>query len=259
MPHSACVAYVDRWPLYSDHAARQGDIVERAGVGNEAMANDFDVAFRDGPVGVPRARCPDAELVVDAPRQRIAGIVGVIEERNVREIVAPVDLHRDVDPHRALAFGARVALPRGIDDFGAHPRLPRHAEEEPSVVVLADRYVDASLAAPLEIEKESPAIFTNRPSLGLREHRVAGGVQQVVNRLPADYVAARLRDRRGDATPIVALPVVEIVAAVEAREAPIESGLMFVMFRAELGERRPCRQARRWDGCTAGHRAEHSG
>ncbi len=215
---------------------RQGDVVERTGVGNEAMANDFDVAFLDGPVGVTRARCSDAELIVDTPRQRVAGIVRVVEERDVRKIVAPLDLHRDVDPHRALAFGTRVALPRGIDDFGPHPRLPRHAEEEAAVVVLADRYVDASIAAPLEIEKKSPAILTNRPSLGLGEHRVAGGVQQVVNRLPADYVAARLRDRGGDATPIVALPVVEIVAAVEAREAPIEAGLMFVMFRAELGE-----------------------
>ncbi len=97
---------------------RQLDIVERAGVGDEAMANDFDVAFLDGPVGVARARCPDAELVVDTPRLRIAGVVRVIEERDVREVVAALDLHRDVDPHRALALGARVALPRGIDDFG---------------------------------------------------------------------------------------------------------------------------------------------
>ena len=100
---------------------RHLDVVERAGVDDEAMADDFGLAGLDGPVGQARPRRADAELTVDAPGLGIAGVVGMVEDRDVREIAAALDLHPDVDPHRALTLGALVALARGVDDLARMP------------------------------------------------------------------------------------------------------------------------------------------
>ncbi len=202
------------------------DVVQRAGVDDEAVADDFGLVGGDGPVGGARARGADAELIVHAPRLRIAAVVGMVEDRDVRAIVAALDPHRDVDPHGALAFGARVALAGGVDDLAVDALSPRHAEEQSAVVVLADGDVAPRFAAPGQVEQEAAVLLAHRPALGLGEDRRAVLVDEIVDRLPAHLVARRLQDGRGDAAPVVGAAIVEVVAPVQAREAPVEPGLV---------------------------------
>ena len=200
------------------------------------MADDLGLAVLDRPVGGARPGGADAELSVHAPRLRVAGVVGMVEHRDVDEVVAALDLHPDVDPHRALAFGAFVALPRGVDDLGRHAFAPGHAQEETAVVVLADRHVGSGLSTPFEVEQESALVFAHRPALGLGQDRVLRLVQQVVDRLPANLVSALPGDGDRHSPPVVSLRVVKEVPAVDAREAPVEPGLMLMVFGAEFGD-----------------------
>ena len=212
------------------------DVVQRAGVDDEAVADDFGLVGGDGPVGGARARGADAELIVDAPGLRIAAVVGMVEDRDVRAIVAAGDLHRDVDPHGALAFGARVALAGGVDDLAVDALAPRHAEEQAAVVVLADGDVAARFAAPGQVEEEAAVLLAHRPALGLGEDRRAVLVDEVVDRLPAHLVARRLEHGHGDAAPVVGAAIVEVIAAVQAGESPVEPGLVRMVRGIGLGE-----------------------
>ena len=120
----------------------------------------------------------------------------MIEDRDVGQIVAAFDLHADVNPHRALTLGALVALPRGVDDFAADALAPGHPQEQPAVVVLSDRQVGSGFAAPFQVEHEPAILFAHRPARGLRQERVLGVIEQVVDRLPSDFLPARRGDRR---------------------------------------------------------------
>ena len=200
------------------------------------MADDFGLAGLDGPVGQAGPGRPDAELAVDAPGLGIPRVVGVVEDRDVRQIAAAIDLHRDVDPHRALALGARVALTRRVDDLGPHALAPRHAQEQAAVVVLADGHFGLRFTTPLEVEQEPAVLFAHRPPLGFGQDGVLRLVEQVVDRLPANLVAARLRDGERHSPPVVSLRVVEVVAAVHTRETPVEASLVLVVVGAEFGD-----------------------
>ena len=167
----------------------------------------------------------------------------MIEDGHVRQVLAAFDLHADVEPHRALALGARVALACGIDDLTADPLAPRHAQKQAAVVVLANRDVGLRLAPPFEIEDESSGrpgggYFAKRPALGLGEDGAAGLVEQVVTRLPPHVVfrrrSAAFTDRRRGATPVLLARVVKVITPVDTGEAPEKTGLMFVMRGTEL-------------------------
>ncbi len=180
----------------------QPDVVERAGVDEQLVADDLGLPGLDRPVRLARPRRADPELAVHAPALRVAGVVRMVEDRDVRQVVAPLDLHADVDPHRALPLGALAALACGIDDLSGNPRAPGHPQEEAAVVVFADDHVGPGLAAPLQVDGERARPLAHRPALGLGQDRHARLVQQVVDGFPAHGLAAGLGHRRRHAAPV---------------------------------------------------------
>ena len=240
----------------------QFEIVQLAGVDDQAVADDLGRAFRDVPVAHPRPCRPHAELAVHPPRLGVAGVHRVVEDGDVEEVVAAFDLHADVDPHRPLAFGLAVALPRRVDRFAGGVPGPGHAQEHAAVGHLVDRDVAVDrLAGPFEVEDEAVFLGPHGPVLGLGHEGVAFGVQHPVDRLPL-HLGPGLRHHGGRlAPPVVATRVVEVVAAdgagdvfrlvaaveplpervlvhrlaVDAGEAPVEPGLVRVMPGAVLG------------------------
>jgi hypothetical protein len=72
--------------------------------------------------------------------------------------------------------------------------------------------------------------------LGLGEDGLTLGVEEVVGSLPGDRGAGSLDDFGGVAFPVIALEVVEVVAAIDASESPIEASLVFVVSRAKFSE-----------------------
>ncbi len=207
------------------------------------MTQHFGLALRQREVRGPRPRRADAELRIDPPGRRVSGVVGVIEQRDVREVVSAVDAHPDVDPHRALSLGARVALPRGVDDFGRHPCTPRHTQEEPAVVVAADRDIGLRVTSPLQVDHEPAVRLAHRPARRFGEDDRTRRVEEVVHRLPAHFVlgarASASSDAERRAPPVVALRVVEVVAPVDARQAPEEARLVRMMGRPIFGQYAP--------------------
>jgi hypothetical protein len=85
---------------------------------------------------------------------------------------------------------ARSLRWRGVDHLARDPLAPRHAQEESAVVVLANRDVSFCFTPPLQIEHERAVPLSHRPALRLGQHRVAAGVEQVIDGLPADFLAS---------------------------------------------------------------------
>ena len=201
------------------------------------MPDDFGLTLLDRPVAFARSRRADAELAVHSPGLRVAGVVRVVEDRDVRKIGASFDLQTDVDPQCALALGAFVALSRRVDDLAGDSLAPRHAQEEPAIVVLADGHVGPGFASPFQIQLEGAVPFAHRPALGVgQDVFLRLGIEQVVDGLPSDLVATLLRDGGRDSPPVVARRIVEEVATVEPGEAPVEAGLVLVVLGAEFGD-----------------------
>src|SRR5690606_31221662 len=67
------------------------DVVELAGVDEQAMADDLGLTGRDRQVGLALARRADTELAIDAPGLWITRIGWMVEDRDVREVVPRVD------------------------------------------------------------------------------------------------------------------------------------------------------------------------
>ena len=154
----------------------------------------------------------------------------------MRGIRAAPDLEPDVEPDRALAVGALVALAVAVGDRALHPGAPRHPEEQAAVVVLRHREVDEALALPFQVDQETAAGLAESPRLGLRHHRLPGLVEQVVKGGPPHLAALGDKRVQGDAAPVARAGIVEVVAAVDAGEPPVDAGLVAVVARAELGE-----------------------
>ncbi len=95
----------------------------------------------------------------------------------------------------------------------------------------------SALASPRHSRsRQEPAlVLAHRPAQGFGQDGVFRLIQEVVDGLPADLVTARCGDGHGHPPPVVSLRVVKEVPAVDASKAPVEPGLMLVMFRAELG------------------------
>ena len=60
--------------------------------------------------------------------------------------------------------------------------------------------------------------------------------EEIVGSLPGDGLAGSNEDLGVVSFPVVRLEIVEVVALVHAGEAPVETGLVFVMTGAEFGE-----------------------
>ena len=105
----------------------QVDVVEITGVDHQSVADDLARAFLDVPITHAGPGRAHAELAIDSPGVRKAGVHRVVEDRDVYQIVASFDLHADIHPHGALAFGQLVALARGVDYFAANAFMPWHS------------------------------------------------------------------------------------------------------------------------------------
>ena len=74
------------------------------------VTDGFGLALVDAPVAQSRAAGSNAEFVIHPPGLGVAGVLRVIEDRDAAHVLAPLDLHADVDPDAALALGLPVAL-----------------------------------------------------------------------------------------------------------------------------------------------------
>ena len=212
------------------------EVVECAGVDDELMADGLSLALGDGPVAGDSAARADAELAIDAPRERVVGVFRMIEHGDVRLVGAALEFETDVDPDRALTGGAVVALAVAVDHGALHASAPRHADEEPAVFIFRDGEIDETLAPPFEIKQVAVATVAHGPRLRLGHDRLPGAVEEMVNSGPFDFAALRDDRLAGDAAPVAVVGVVEIVSAVDAREAPVDAGLVLVVIGAKFGE-----------------------
>ena len=212
------------------------EVVEFAGVDDELMADGLGLALGDRPVAGDGTARTHAHLAVDTPRERVVGVFRMIEHGDVRLVGPALEFEADVDPERALAGGPLVLLAVAVDDGALHAGAPGHADEEPAVFIFRDGNIDETLAFPFKIEKVTVTAVAHGPGLCLRHDRLAGGVEHMVEGGPFHRAAVLGEDFAGYAAPVAIGGIVEIVAAVDAREAPVDAGLVLVVAGAELGE-----------------------
>lgn len=127
--------------------------IESSGVDKEAMTDGFRLAFWDLPVSENGAARSDSELPIDAPRLGEVGVFWMIKDGNVAPVVAAFNVHSNVNPDCAFAFGLVVCLESGVDDFSfCFAAMPRHAKEESAVFVFANGDIGFAGAFPSEVE-----------------------------------------------------------------------------------------------------------
>ena len=77
----------------------------------------------------------------------------MVKDGDVAPVVAAFDVHSDVNPDCALAFGLLVFLESGVDDFSFRfAAMPGHAKEESAVFVFANGDIGFAGAFPGEVE-----------------------------------------------------------------------------------------------------------
>ena len=117
------------------------------------MTDGFRLAFWDLPVSENGAARSDSELPIDTPRLWEVGVLRMIKNGDVAPVVAALDVHSDVNPDCALAFGLVVFLESGVDDFSFRfAAMPGHAKEESAVFVFANGDIGFAGAFPSEVE-----------------------------------------------------------------------------------------------------------
>src|SRR5688572_28046758 len=89
----------------------------------------------------------------------------MIEQRDVCEVGAALELEADVEPHGALGVGARVTLAVAVDRRALHAIAPGHPDEESSVCILVHHHVDHSISLAFEIDDVAIAAIAHRPCL----------------------------------------------------------------------------------------------
>src|SRR6516225_8782104 len=209
--------------------------MERAAVCDETVPLFSRLSLLEAILDRLRVRT-EAVLAVHPPWDREAGIIRVVEDGDMGQVVAPFHLNADVGPGGALLLGILIALPVGVHCFGAVSRMPRNANKKTADVDLSENDVGPSLAAPTEIEDVLIAGLLHGPVLGFGENGVTGFVKQVVDGLPLDPRPRCADHFGGNAPVIVALPSHEEVAVVDVLEAPENAGLVEVVRRSILGD-----------------------
>ena len=91
----------------------------------------------------------DAPLSIYPPLDRMAGIVGVIQNGDTRAYFAVLQRHVQIDPACWLLFGFVPLLPGRIEDGGAHIPPERHADKESTIGMLLDLNVGDGLHRPI--------------------------------------------------------------------------------------------------------------
>ena len=141
-------AFAVGFPLF-----RERFWIKFSSVDKEAMTDGFRLAFWDFPVSENGPARSDSELPIDAPRLGEVGVLRMIKDGDVAPVVAAFDVHSDVNPDCALAFGPVVFLESGVDDLSfCFAEMPGHAKEESAVFVFANGDIGFSGAFPSEVE-----------------------------------------------------------------------------------------------------------
>ena len=209
-------------------------IVELARIDEELMPHRLGLALGNHPIASNRATRSHSHLPIHTPRLRVTCVLGMIKNRDVCLVIAAIQFQADIHPDRALCFCTRVALPHAVHHAAFHSRLPRHAKEESTVRLLRHGQVHDSFALPFQIEVVTAIAIAHRPYLCLDHHRVALGIEQLINRRPLHQLAFADEHRARHFAPETRPGIVKIVAAIHLLQPPVEPGLMLVMARAIL-------------------------
>ena len=218
----------------------QRQVVQLARVDAQLVADGHLFAPGDLPVSQPGPHRAHAELTIHPPRLGKTGVLGVVKDGDVRQVVATFDLHPHIDPGCPLPFGPLVPLAGSVDHGATDSRPPGHPQEQPAVIVLTNGDVDFGFARPLQVEHVLSILLTDRPDLRLGQHHLTRCIEQVVDRLPLGRsgrgppLALQHRDRHP--APIVTAGMMKIITPIDARETPVQARLMRVVGGAGFGQ-----------------------
>ena len=178
----------------------------------------------------------DTQLAIDPPWLRKPLVRRVIENGDVCQVVTSLDLHANVDPGIAPAFGLCVAAARCVDDIAGDSLPERHTQEETAIVVLAHGDFGLSRPLPAEIEMILAVACSHLPGLAFGQDGSPPSIEQVVDRSPPDRSALAFEYGHRLPLPVAPCGMMEVVATVDAGEPPVKPGLVLVMAGAVLGE-----------------------
>ena len=127
--------------------------IEFSGVDNKTLTNCFGLTFWDFPVTKDCAGRADPELSVDSPGLGEVTVFWMVENGNVSPVVPSFDIHSNINPDRAFAFGLAVFLKRRIYHFSFRfTFVPGHAEKETTVFPFSDGDIGLCCSLPGEVE-----------------------------------------------------------------------------------------------------------
>ena len=153
----------------------------------------------------------------------------MIKNRDVRLVIAAIQLQADIHPDRALCRSSFIALTHAVHHAAFHPGLPRHAQKEPTVSLLRHGQVHEPFSLPFKIQEVTTIVIAHRPDLRLVHHRLALGIEQLINRRPFHHLAFGHEHRARHLAPVARAWIVKIVAPVNLLQPPVETRLMLVM------------------------------
>ena len=153
------------------------DIVELAGIDDKLVLHRLSLALGDLPIARNRPTRSHTHLPIDTPMLRVARVLRMIKNRDVRLVFAAIQFHAHIHPDRALCFCTRIALAHAVHHAALHAGFPRHAQEKATVRLLRHGQVHEPFALPFEIQQIAAIAIAHRPYLCLVHHRFALGIE----------------------------------------------------------------------------------
>ena len=98
-------------------------------------------------------------MPIDAPPDRMVGILGVIKDRNAcagRTVLQP---HVEIDPFGCLLLGFIILLTGGIEHMRTNRTAEGHPQKQAPVGVLLDFHVRDRLERPIQIQKMQRSVL----------------------------------------------------------------------------------------------------
>ncbi len=213
-----------------------GHIVELARIDEELMPHRLGLALGNLPIPRDRTTRSHAHLPIHTPMLRVACVLRMIKNRDVRLVLTAIQFQADIHPDRALTFGTPVTLTCTVHHAAFHPRLPRHAQKESAVWLLGHGQIHEPFTLPFKLQEITAIAIAHRPHLCLVHHRLALGIEQLINRRPLHHLAFGHEHRARHLAPEARARIVKVVASIHLLQSPVESGLMLVMCWAILGQ-----------------------